>query len=133
MKRGIEAGNRGGVRQRRRDRIERGDRFGLVQRREVDQAAQCGLDVSVDQHGVVKPLTAVHDPVSDHVGAVESRRPDLVAQLRRVDGRSRRVQLRGRDGPVASVQQGQLDRARPRVDDEDVQNSLRSDSIVLAT
>jgi hypothetical protein len=72
VKRRVEACDRGDVRQCAADRIQRGERLGLVQRRELDELAERRLRLAVDQRRLAEALAAVHDPVPDGVGVCQT-------------------------------------------------------------
>ena len=78
VERGVEAGHRGRAGQHGGHRVERGERLGLVQRREVGERLDAPPHLSVDEHrrGVQRP--AVHHPVPDRVHPAErlDRLPD---------------------------------------------------------
>ncbi len=74
MERGVEAGHGRQVGQDGADRLEGGERLGLVERREVGEVAQPGDDVRVEPDGAGEARAAVDDPVADGVDGAE--RPD---------------------------------------------------------
>ena len=118
VERGVEAGHRGRAGQHGGHRVERGERLGLVQRREVGERLEPPPHLGVDEHrrGVQRP--AVHDPVPDRVHRAErlDRRLD-----RRRCRRRRRAARAGRRRPSPrrhGAEDAQLEAARPGVDDE---------------
>ena len=71
MKGGVEAGDGRQLGQPLGDGVERGQRLGLVKRREIDELAQLPLNVRVDPHRLAQARAAMHDAVADRVGLAE--------------------------------------------------------------
>ena len=111
---GVEARDLRHVRQRSSDRVERGQRLGLMKRRERRQLAELGLDVLVDDHRIAKALASVNDPVPGDVGGGgqlgESGRHDVG-----LDHSARCRELTRPELAVVRVEQRQLQAARPGV------------------
>ena len=71
MERRVEACERRHPGQGRADCIQRRQRLGLVQRRELAQLAQRRLDLAVDPHRLAEALAAVDDAVTDGIGLAQ--------------------------------------------------------------
>ena len=119
VKRGVEAGDGGQVGQRVRDgvRARRATSAGAAAR---DRSARSSSSTTpaIEAHGVAEPLAAVDDPVADRVGRTEPIVVERPSQRVRVNARLRRGELALAEERVVGVEQPQLDRARPGVDDE---------------
>jgi len=117
VERRVEAGHARHAGQRRLDRVQGGQRLGLVQRRQVGQGFQPLPHPRIHHHGGPEQRAAVHDPVPDRVRFPE--RADGVLQRGGVGGPGRGRQV-GRAGEaVTGVEQPQFQAARPGVDDQD--------------
>ena len=95
-------------------RVDRGDRAWLVQWRKRQEVGELADDDVVDDDRSRERQPTVHDAVPDHVD-----RARLVGQLR--DARVVAVPLREivfRDNRIVIVEDRQLERARPGVDDK---------------
>jgi hypothetical protein len=101
-----------------------------VERGELDQVAQRGLDPGVDPHGGPEALAAVDDPVSDEIGIAEPAMKGG-AQRSGIDLGARRGQLALGQRLLADAEQAQLDAARAGVDDEDPLGQDGSDVVSL--
>jgi hypothetical protein len=84
VERGVEAGHRGHVGQHRAHGVERGERLGLVQRREVGQRLEPLAHLCGEHYGRRVQRPAVHHPVAHRVDRAE-----------RLDGRLDRRAARG--------------------------------------
>ena len=80
----------------RRDDVERGERAGLVQRREVGERLELGEHAVVDPHRVAEALAAVDHAVPDGVDALHAG--EGVDQPGVVVPRRREVELGRRPG-----------------------------------
>ena len=96
MEGGVEARDRGQLRELRRHRVQRRQRLRLVKRGELGQRPQLALDLGVDDHRLAEPLAAVNDAVANRVSIAEA-----LAQ-RRSQGRG--VELRARSLQLARPQ-----------------------------
>ena len=121
VERRVEARHRRHPRERPRHRVERGQRFRLVERSQVDQFPQRAPHARVDHHRREEPRASVHDPVPDRVGLAETAVPKSGAQLIVVDHRPRRGKLRRSQRLIPGSDDRQLETARAGVDDEDSQ------------
>jgi hypothetical protein len=104
---GVETCYRDDVGQPRGDRVERGQRLRLMQRRQIGQIPQLLLDGLVDANRTGEAGTAVHDAMTDHIGRVPlAQHFDEVGGVEpvRTDG-----QIRAVFELVVPVEQAQLE------------------------
>lgn len=115
MERGVEAGDRRDVRELVGDGVDRGERPGLVQRRQFGEVLELLADVAVESGGAGEHGPAVDDAVADDIGPAPL--PYQGAELIGVDvGR----QVRLLDDAVGVIEQAQLQTRRAAVHDQDV-------------
>ena len=113
---GVEAGDGRHVGRELGHGVERGQRLGLVQRRQVGERLELGPHVAVDHHRLPVALAAVDDPVPDCVEAPQLlERPTQVVVAQPVD----RGQVLGAEHVVVVAHQPQLQARRTRVDHQD--------------
>ena len=103
MEGGVEAGHLRHLRQRASHELERTQRLRLMQRREIRERLDSPNDVVVDHHRLDELRSAVDDAKPDRVDAADV------------------AELASRPHEFVAVEHRELQAARARVDDEDLQ------------